>query len=612
MKRGYLAAIVLVIVVMRPAAAAVSGEAVYQKRCAACHDSASARVPPRDALKQLPAARILRVLDFGVMMNIASPLTREEREAVASYLGTAVGDAVRTPKNYCRDHAVNLTAIPQGAWNGWSPTSENARYQPRQAAGLTVAQIPKLKLKWAYGFDGDVNAIGAPSVVGRYLFTGSAGGAVQALDTATGCVHWMFQADGPVRSAILVVPVDNNSRRYAVLFSDLTGWYYALDAANGKLLWKKRIEAHESVRLTGAGTVYRDIVYIPAASWEETRSSNADYPCCTFRGSVSALRIKDGSQVWKTYTIEEEPRQRGNLPGGIGQWGPSGAGVWSSPTLDVKRGALYITTGDNFSSPATTMSDAVVALDMKTGRILWSRQVTPDDIFSGACTTKPGGCPGPDFDFGSSAILQRLPNGRELLFAGQKSGVVYALDPDRKGEIVWQVRVGKGSTNGGVQWGMASDGEKLYVQVSDVVRVRPANADPNDPITAVLDPKAGGGLTALRLENGEKVWYAPPAACPPRPNCSPAQPGAVSAVAGAVFSGSLDGHIRAYSTDDGRVLWDFDTVRSYETVNGVKANGGALDGAGPVIAGGMVFVNSGYSRFGGQPGNVLLAFAPEN
>jgi polyvinyl alcohol dehydrogenase (cytochrome) len=612
MKRGYVPAIVLVLIMTSPAIAAVSGDVVYQKRCAACHDSTTARVPPRDALKKLPAARILRALDFGVMMNVASPLTREEREAVAAYLGTAGGDATATPKNYCKDRDVNLSGIPKGAWNGWSPASNNARYQPREAAGLSVAQIPRLRLKWAYGFEGDVNAIGASSVVGRYLFTGSAGGAVQALDTATGCVHWMFQADGPVRSAILVVPAENNSRRYAVLFSDLTGWYYSLDAASGRLLWRKRIESHESVRLTGAGTIYQDVVYVPAASWEETRSSNPDYPCCTFRGSVTALRIKDGSQIWKTYTIEEEPKQRGNTTGAIGQWGPSGAGVWSSPTLDTKRGVLYITTGDNFSSPATSMSDAIVALEIKTGRIMWSKQVTPNDVFSGACTTKPGGCPGPDFDFGSSSILQKLPNGRELLVAGQKSGVVYAIDPDRKGEIVWQVRVGKGSTNGGVQWGMASDGQKLYAQVSDVVRTRRPDADPNDPITAALDPNQGGGLTALRLENGEKAWYMPPAACGSRPSCSPAQPGAVTAIPGAVFSGSLDGHIRAYSTDDGHALWDFDTIRSYETVNGVKANGGALDGAGPVIAGGMVFVNSGYSRFGGQAGNVLLAFAPEN
>jgi polyvinyl alcohol dehydrogenase (cytochrome) len=396
------------------------------------------------------------------------------------------------------------------------------------------------------------------------------------------------------------------------MFSDLTGWYYSLDATNGRLLWKKRIDPHDSVRLTGAAVTYQDMIFVPSASWEETRSMNPDYPCCTFRGSVTALRIKDGSQVWKTYTIEDEPRELGTNPGVVGQWGPSGAGVWSSPTLDVKRGVMYITTGDNFSSPGTSMSDAVVALEIKTGRIVWSKQVTPNDVFSGACTTKPGGCPGPDFDFGSSAILQRLPNGRELLFAGQKSGVVFALDPERKGEIVWQARVGKGSALGGVQWGMASDGQNVYAQVADGGRVRRPNPEPGDPNTTMLDPNQGGGLTALRAENGEKVWYAAPASCGSKPGCSPAQPVAVSAIPGVVFSGSLDGHIRAFNSADGRVVWDFDTVRTYETVNGVKGYGGSLDGAGPVIAGGIVFVNSGYSKNGGLPGNVLLAFAPEN
>src|SRR5215471_16338050 len=301
--------ILLQLTISVPALAApVSGEAVYQKRCASCHDSASARVPARDTLKKLPAARILRTLDFGVMMNVASPMTREERSAVAAFLGTGAADALPAPKNYCSDRNVNLTSIPKGAWNGWSPSSENARYQPRDAAGLTAEQVPRLKLKWAYAFDGDVNAIGAATVIGRYLFVGSASGAVQALDARSGCVHWMFQADGPVRSAILAVPVDKNTAKHALMFSDLTGWYYSIDAATGRLLWKKRIESHDSVRLTGAAAVYQDMLFVPAASWEETRSTNPDYQCCTFRGSVTALRIKDGTQAWKTYTIEEEPK----------------------------------------------------------------------------------------------------------------------------------------------------------------------------------------------------------------------------------------------------------------------------------------------------------------
>jgi polyvinyl alcohol dehydrogenase (cytochrome) len=594
--------ILFVMIAALPCAAAVSGEAVYQRRCAGCHDSGAERTPPRDALKQLSVARILRTLDFGVMINIAYVLNREEREAVANYLGVQREDTPVPPQAYCSDHTVNIGASPSPAWNGWSSDLSNRRYTT--SAGITLDQVGKLKLKWAYGFEGDVSAFGAPTVLGRTLFVGSAGGAVQALNTDTGCVRWVYQASGPVRSAPVAVP---NGKTHVLVFTDLTGWAYGIEAETGRQVWKKRPEAHESTRLTGTAAVYNGVVFIPAASWEETRSSNPEYPCCTFRGSVTALRAKDGTEVWKTYTIREKPAQIGKAPGIIGSWGPSGAGVWGSPTLDAKRGILYITTGDNFSSPATDMSDAVLALELKTGRIVWSKQVTPGDVFSGACTG--GSCPGPDFDFGSSVLLEKLPGGRDILLAGQKSGVVYALDPDRKGEIMWQTRVGKGGTNGGVQWGMASDGQRVYAAVSDVVRK--AAAGQVIQLGAPLDPNVGGGLTALRIANGEKVWYAAPASCGERPRCSPAQPAAVTAIPGVVFSGSVDGHLRAFATEDGRMIWDFDTERDYRTSNGVPGKGGSLDGAGPVIAGGMLFVNSGYARNGGVPGNVLLAFAPE-
>ncbi len=583
-----------------PCAAAVSGEAVYQRRCAACHDANIERTPPRAALQQLSVARILRTLDYGVMVNIANTLDREEREAVASYLGVQRKDDVPVPPQaYCKDRSVTISTSPNPIWNGWSLDPGNTRYSA--ASGIALSQVGKLKLKWAYGFNGDVTAFGAPTVLGGTLFVGSAGGVVQALSTDSGCVRWVYQADGPVRSAIVVVP---NGKAHMAVFSDLIGWAYGVEAETGRLIWKKKPESHESTKLTGSAAVHDGVVFIPAASWEETRATNPDYPCCTFRGSVTALRVKDGSEVWKTYTIREVPKQIER--GGIGTWGPSGGSVWGTPTVDTKRGLLYVATGDNFSTPATELSDAVLALDIKTGRIVWAKQVTPGDIFSGACTGAK--CPGPDYDFGSSVIIEKLPNGRDILLAGQKSGVVYALDPERKGEVLWQTRVGKGGTNGGVQWGMASDGQKVYAAVSDLARKGARGAV---QVGLPPDPSQGGGLTALRISNGEKAWYAAPQPCGSQPACSPAQPAAVTAIPGVVFSGSDDGHLRAFATEDGRLLWDFDTVQSFETANGVRAKGGSLDGAGPVIAGGMLFVNSGYARNGAIAGNVLLAFAPE-
>ena len=323
------------------------------------------------------------------------------------------------------------------------------------------------------------------------------------------------------------------------------------------------------------------------------------------------MRVRDGGIVWKSFLVDQ-PKRTGKTANGTATFGPSGAGVWSSPTIDEKRGLLYITTGDNYSHPSTATSDAVMALDIKTGKIVWSQQTTPRDVYNSSCGSKGANCPddaGPDFDFGSSAVLVQDASGKDILLAGQKSGVVYALDPANKGAMLWQARAGKGGVNGGVQWGMASDGRNIYASVSDVVRPPGLMAAPGPVGNAQLDPQLGGGLTAFNLSDGNKVWFAPSTPCaPPRAGCSPAQPGAVSAIPGAVFSGSMDGHLRAYSTADGKLLWDFNTEKPYTTINGATAKGGSLDGDGAVIAGGMVFVNSGYPRFGGEPGNVLLAF----
>ncbi|PYU33754.1 MAG: cytochrome C oxidase Cbb3 [Acidobacteria bacterium] len=584
------------------AAAQVSGEAVYQQRCAVCHDSGNPRVPSRDQVKKLSVSRILRTLDFGEMQNVASKLRQNEREAVASYLGVPGSTGEVPAKAYCANRAVSLAGHSQAEWNGWSPALTNTRYQPRDAAGLTPSQIQRLKLKWAYGFDGDIIAFAQPTVLNGHLFVGSASGLVQALNVESGCVQWVFQAMGPVRSALLTVPLGD---KHALLFGDTIGWFYAVEAETGHLLWKKRPEPHEATRLTAAPLAYQDTVFVPVASWEEARTTNLDYPCCTFRGSVVALRIKDGSEVWKTYTIAEKAKHTGE-----NQWGPSGAAVWSTPTLDTKRGLLYVTTGDNYSDVATPLSDAVLALELATGKIIWSKQTTPGDVWNTLCSTK-GDCPGPDYDYGSSAILEKLDDGRDVLLAGQKSGIVYALDPDHKGATLWQTRVGQGGTLGGVEWGMASDGQKVYAATSDLVRNQSPSADPLNLNSQFVDPKIGGGLTALRIATGEKTWFAPPIPCGPaaKPGCSPAQPQAVTAIPGVVFSGSIDGHLRAYSAEDGQVLWDFDTVLDYQTVNGVRATGGSLNGPGAVVVGGMLFVNSGYARQGTIPGNVLLALS---
>lgn len=584
-----------------------AGDDVYAKYCASCHEQVSPRIPTREALTKMSPARILRTLDFGLMMSIAYPIRRDEREAVAKFLGKGKDDAAPPASAFCKADRPIMAAAPLGNWTGWSPSQANTRFQTTERAGLDVRDIGRLELKWAYGFPGDVTAFAAPTLFNGTLFVGSAGGAIQALDASTGCLYWMYQANGPVRAAMTIA---TEGTRTTLVFSDQNGWVYALDARKGKALWKKKVEEHEATRLTGSLAVHEGVAFVPAASWEETRAIDPAYQCCTFRGSVTALRVRDGARVWKTYFVDQ-PKKIGATAVETETYGPSGAGVWSTPTVDAARGLLYVTTGDNYSHPATSTSDAVIALNLKTGGIVWSQQTTPNDVYNSSCGGRGANCPqdnGPDFDFGASAMLVAAANGREVLVAGQKSGMVYALDPANNGKLLWQTRVGTGGTNGGVQWGMASDGRNVYASVSDVVRL-PGAGGPSLIGNAQLDPQKGGGLTALNIADGTKAWFAPGTPCtPPRPGCSPAQPAALTALPGAVFSGSMDGHFRAFSTDDGRLLWDFDTLKTFTTVNGVSASGGSLDGAGPLIAGGMVFVNSGYPRFGGMPGNVLLAF----
>lgn len=585
-----------------------SGEAVYKTHCASCHDIVSPRVPTREALRQMPAARIMRSLDGGTMMTVAFTMSRQERLAVAAYLGTP--DVISGPpaSAFCADRSIRLSPQPSVTWNGWSPGTGNTRFQTRELAGLSADQVPRLKLRWAFGFDGDVSAFSQPTVLDGHLFVGSAAGVVHAMRADRGCLEWTFQANGPVRAAILAVPMNG---RHVLLVGDMTGWFYALQAETGQLIWKVHVDEHDSTRLTAAATAHDGVVYVPVSSWEESRASDAQYPCCTFRGSVVALRISDGRQLWKTYLVGPS-KEIGRTPGGVRALGPSGVGVWTTPTLDAKRRRLYVTTAGNYSVPATELSDAVVALDLDTGRIAWSRQFTPGDVFSGACPTKAPSCPdgpGPDFDFAASAILVTR-NGGDILLAGQKSGIVHAIDPDRPDAILWQTRVGKGGTSGGVQWGMAADGQQVYAAVSDMDRtfqIRPLN-----PQRFVVDRTTGGGVTALRISDGSKVWSAEPVPCTKDapPGCNPAHSAAATAIPGVVFASSNDGHVRAFAAADGKILWDFDTMKEFDTVNGVKARGGSIDGPGAVVVGGMVFVTSGYSRNGGVPGNVLLAFGP--
>jgi polyvinyl alcohol dehydrogenase (cytochrome) len=323
------------------------------------------------------------------------------------------------------------------------------------------------------------------------------------------------------------------------------------------------------------------------------------YECCTFRGSIAALDAVTGNRIWRTYVIQEAPKLTGQNKAGTRSFGPSGGAVWSSPTLDLEKKVIYAGTGVNYSNPPTGTSDAVIALDMESGRLLWSRQFTEGDSYNFACGAQDKtNCPKDPFidrDFGNSGMLRSLGGGKRVLVVSDKGGTVYALDPDREGEILWKQKIAAGGVNGGTMWGGASDDQNVaYIGISDFVAGK---------------PEAGGGLVALRMGTGEKLWTtpAPKPDCAAIPGCSPAQPAPVTVIPGVAFLGSWDGHIRAYETKAGEIIWDFNTVQEFQTVDGVKAHGGSINSMAPVVADGMLYITSGYSGTA-LPGNVLLAF----
>ncbi len=486
-------------------------------------------------------------------------------------------------------------------WNGWGPDVTNTRFQNAEAGGLTGDDVAGLTLRWAFGLPREGSPRTQATVIGGRLFTASQAGAVYSLDARTGCTYWSFETEAGVRSALSVGPhtFEDGHEGHALYFVDRAANVYALDADTGTLLWKRLIEDHTAVRATGALTLHDGRLYVPLSGVTEAMSgSSPNYPCCTFRGSLTAIDATDGTVLWRTFTVPE-PQRRGTSSAGQPLYGPAGVGIWNAPTVDEKRGLIYSATGPAYSGPPVDTINAIVAFDMETGEMRWVNQMLPGDVWLAGCVENDDNpnCPddlGPDYDFSASPILTSLDDGRDIIVVPQKSGMVWALDPDNDGELLWSYRAGPGGAIGGV-WGSAVGDGQVYVAVGGY----------NNEVT--------GGLHAVHLESGERAWYTPPQPllCAAGQGCSQTQSAAVTAIPGAVFSGSADGGLRAYSADDGRVLWTFDTNVSFDTVNGVPANGGSIDGPGVVVAGGMVYALSGNAGFVGRAGNVLLAFSVE-
>ncbi|MEI9965911.1 MAG: PQQ-binding-like beta-propeller repeat protein [Caulobacteraceae bacterium] len=586
------------------------GLMAFESKCLSCHGNpAYDRAPSPQALRAMPPERIYEALTTGPMKFIGDTLSDKEKRQIAEstagrLMGSGVAADAKSMPNRCAANPPLTDPAKGPAWNGWSADAANTRFQPASAGGLTAADMPKLKLKWAFGLPGSSSAYSQPTVVSGRVFVGADTGWIYSLDAETGCVHWSFQAKAGVRNAIVVGAMKDHGRtRYAAFFGDLKANVYAVDAQTGEELWTRHVDDHVAARVTASPALYGGRLFVPLSAWEGSSARTPDYPCCTFQGSVVALDVSSGRELWKHYTFHERPTPVRKNSKGVQLYAPAGGPVWNTPTIDPRRGAVYYGTGDASTYPSPPTTDSVIAVSMTTGKTLWTYQVHKDDASLVGCWGQgvTENCPkveGPDWDVPGSPILRTLKGGRRVLVIATKPGDVLAVDPDRKGALVWRKNINgpklaltlgepfsmttKTPFKKGMLFGGAADHEAAYFGLT------------------------GGGMAAVDLATGDTRWMVPLDA---KDGARVSYPAAASAIPGAALVAGDDGRLLAVSTADGSELWGFDTARPFDTVNKVEAHGGSMGSAGPTVAGGMVFVGSGYAITFGKPGNVLLAFA---
>ncbi len=588
----------------RAAKERLPGKQVYELHCAACHNGSVDKAPHRDMLGMMTPASVVASLTAGVMSAQGSALSVADRVLVAEYLtGHSLAEGGPPPLPMCAAGASEFDVDRPTRASGWGQTLANTHEIPAATSGISTANVAQLKLRWSLAFPGANRLRSQPTFAAGALHVGSHDGGVYALDQRTGCVRWRFAARGEVRTGIVVESwaAGDQTARPRVFFGDILGNVYALDARSGALLWRHRTDDHPNAVITGSPALHGGRLYVPVSSLEVALAVNPHYECCKARGWVAAYDAGTGELLWKTPTIAEAPRVQSRNAAGTDMYGPSGATVWNTPTIDAARNQLYIGTGENMSSPATLTSDAIMAMDLTTGAVKWNYQATPNDVWNTACdTTTPQSCPpekGPDFDFGAGTLLFTAANGRQLVVGGQKSGDVHALDP-ATGALVWKAKVGRGGIQGGVHFGVAANSGAVFVPITDMADGRTYDA-PQRP-----------GLHAVDGLTGKPLWYVPtPDACNGRSFCHPGISQAVTLVGDLVLAGSMDGIVRAHRQDTGAVLWQYDTTAEHTTATGAVASGGTFGGgAAPVAEDGLLVVSSGYGIYNHMPGNLLLVF----
>jgi len=542
------------------------------------------------------------------MYGQASVLSNEEKALIVDYLAAEEDDSWLAA-TMCDANQRQVDLNQPVYLSGLGVDSNSSRNMTAEAAGMSTDDFADLELAWALGFP-DANALRAsPVIVGSTIFFSATGTRkVLALDANSGCAKWVFDSPTRLRSSLSYGELTEGGKK-AVIYGDAEGFVYAIDALNGELIWSSDVRSHgRGVRLTGGMVLNQGKVYVPVSASGVSQGGTPIFECCVGHGEIVALDASSGDIDWVYHTMPEA-EYTGELNSiGVRLRGPSGAPIWSTPTVDRKRNQLYVTTGENTSHPATSTSDAIIALDLTSGEEIWLFQGLWNDVWNTACGRNGPNCPNQkpstlaDKDFGGSALLIERGEG-DVLLAGQKSGDLWALNPDT-GALLWNQRVGTGSTLGGNHWGIASDGERVYLPINDPGSQR-----------GTYNPRPG--VYSFFVASGEPSWFHEARAdCADRidrlRNCESRYGFSVTPllVDGGFITGSIDGRLMIFDKDNGDILFQYDTVQDYQTVNGVPGFGGAIDAHGIAAGGGLILVNSGYGRMGGTAGNVLLAFRP--
>ena len=586
-----------------------AGLAVYESTCATCHGMpVETKSPPIETLKRMGPRAVRYALTNGKMKVQAAALNSGQIDDVVAYLAaTADIDNSWITGQLCPVERMDVDTGPATIWTqGFD--RQNHRNLSAAEAGLTTRDMGNLELAWAMGFPSTANMRSQPAIVGNTMYYPIVdSGQLFALDIGgdAPCVKWVYEHDIPLRTT---VGYHQFNGRPVLVFSDTAAHTLMMDAITAEIIWDVSVQVTSVSNVTAMPVLYGDRVYVPISSGELNMGAAPDYECCTSHGAVVALDAATGERIWVYHTMEDaRPTTVSRL--GVQQYGPSGAPIWTAPAVDEKRGLLYVGTGENTSAPATDTSDAILAIHLEDGSLAWKFQATPNDIFLTGCMADPDGpnCPpdysiNKDWDFGAAIMLAQRGDGSDLVLAGQKNGVVWALEPD-SGELAWSTKIGPGGAMGGVHWGMAFDGQRVFAANNQSTG---PTADGNDP-----------GLFALNVNTGSLVWdyhHLPDCSGDRQanlPSCerSYGMSAATLVIDGAVVQGSNDGFVKVFDTRNGEPIFSFDTARPFTTVNGVEARGGAIDNFSIWAANGLLFVQSGYGLMG-IPGNVLLAFKP--